>query len=201
MGFLSLKSLPAQQCVAGGAIGMSSGAVQAQAPVRTGLTEILVYDDRLKGDRPTAGSTPVIEVDGHTPLAILVMHLKASSQDKWIKRLKIHCHGYPGALQLCREHLDIDTVRVLAPLHGRFTNAGMIELYACSVAAPGKSRHSMLGDGDMFCKALARTCRAWVKASSAVQTYHMGRMWPGPLRFGDWEGKVHIYDPRGNAVQ
>jgi hypothetical protein len=168
----------------------------------------LVYRDvRLHGWRPRGDS--VIEVDFDTPILWFITSSasdadQAGSAGKRV-RLRIMAHGYTGpggsqgggGVQFCREDINLGTLNLLAPLHGKFTDG--VDLYACGVAfiTPGYEGRS--GDGNVLCSRLAQILGTYVRASTATQRYSLGTE-PTGLDFGRWEGTVLTYGPRGDVV-
>ncbi|WP_329342912.1 DUF4347 domain-containing protein [Streptomyces sp. NBC_00663] len=153
----------------------------------------LVYRDvRLLGNRP-AGDT-VIEVNFDTPLQwFLDSSRDTAAHTADPVRLKIMAHGAPAFVQFCRENLALANLPTLGVLRDSF-RAG-VDLFSCSAAfiAPGA------GDGNVFCSRLAQLLNTSVRASTATQFYTLGSAGSG-LDFGQWEGTVLTYGPRGDVI-
>ncbi|WP_425246947.1 hypothetical protein [Streptomyces sp. NEAU-NA10] len=153
----------------------------------------LVYRDvRLLGNRP-AGDT-VIEVNFDTPLQwFLDSAADTVAHTAEPVRLKLMAHGAPAFVQFCRENLSLANLPLLAVLRDKF-RAG-VDLFSCSAAFIGPGPN----DGNVFCSRMAQTLNTSVRASTATQQYTLGSAGSG-LDFGQWEGTVLTYGPRGDVV-
>src|SRR5262245_35704631 len=166
------------------------------------MRNMVVHDLRLdKGNTPS-GNFSVLQVNGSTPLSEFVVRtLTVANLYGEIYKLTLMAHGYQlngshgYGVQLCREDLKLSTVWRLAPLKG---SVYMIYLMACGAAHYTPGTDGRDGDGWTFCKRLAWTTGAWVKASTAVQDYDYFN--PNPwhwmeIDYGDWEGDVFWFAP------
>ncbi|WP_156996903.1 hypothetical protein [Knoellia aerolata] len=161
-------------------------------PGAPAIHRFVCRDTRLQGTKPAGDS--VLEVDANTPLAFFIL----TGGDTALHnadpvRLKLMAHGAPGHVQVCKEGLGLDNLASLSVLRDRF-RAG-VDLFSCSVAfiAPGK------GDGNVFCSRMAQTLNTSVRASTATQFYTLHTAGSG-LDFGQWEGTVLTYGPKGDVI-
>jgi hypothetical protein len=172
------------------------------------MRDLVVHDKRLSGNTPT-GDFETMEVDKLTPLhQMVVWAVNTANCFGGISRLKILAHGFETTegvlgygLCLCDEGLSNATVHMMAPLKGL---VNVIQLYSCGVANSSSDNMGTesKGDGFTFCRQLAVTTGAWVKASTATQLYWK-RLNPWhwmEIDFGDWEGDVYWFSPDGVSV-
>lgn len=103
-------------------------------------------------------------------------------------------HGYPGGIQMGRENLSWGNVDVFRKLNGRIR--GAIVFFSCQVGAE-QSYHSSSYQLT-FGNAVAVYAGAKVLACQVNQIYS----WRGTdMDFGDFEGVVYVYSPKGGGAQ
>ena|SRR5215207_3402816 len=163
---------------------------------------VLVFDDRLEGSMPKIAGYYPLGVGEHVGLPQLVGKLCIIAEGLGkINSVYIMCHGIEDnevggyGLLLCKEELTQNTVHMLRPLKG---SVNQISLLACGAAQTAKGNKRADGDGDLFCKRLAKTTGAWVKASTYRQEYTTFT-WKGGFGndFGKWEGDCWWFGPEG----
>lgn len=183
-------------------------------------TQILtVRDVRLEGSKPVGSE--VLEVDANTPIIWPISWIlqRAKLYNSSYVRLKILAHGYETPLtpalplatgfsttfepvegnsqggygiQFCNEGLNLNTIGMFKML---FEWLDWTDIYSCGAAyiTPGHEGH--FGDGNILCSRLAQTLGCPVRASTATQYYD-----PKDTDFGQWEGTVLTYGPKGNVI-
>jgi hypothetical protein len=142
-----------------------------------------------------------------------------------IERMSIACHGYEAGiadqramisrmaggfgLQLGQDDLTFTTVGAFQRLNGKFTDSGMLDIYACAAAEDASQGNDFTGNGRALMQELAGWTNATVRASDSVQQYSAGVRsalgglitWYEGADFGDWEGKVWLFAPDGRVTQ
>lgn len=165
---------------------------------------VIIHDTRLAGDSPSGSGITVVRVSQRTSLSRLVECVNSISFQHGSEiRLRIMCHGYEVdghggyGLQLCRDDLNLSTVRQLQPWNGNLSYG--ITIYACAAADVAPGRAGIHGDGRMLCSEIARITGTGVRAADATQIYiHLGPFMA--INFGRWEGNVLEWDARGVLV-
>lgn len=174
-----------------------------------------IHDRRLLGNPPAIAQN-TFHVDGTWELSNAFVWVGNYARSKsGLEILYIMCHGLYGweenqqlqastavggyGLQLCKQGLTLSTISVVATNIRRHIDN--IVIYACGTAS-GQSNNwgtGRAGDGQHFCKQLARQTSAMVYAADRKQIY---TYYPGsatlPLDFGRWEGTVYRFDPNGS---
>jgi hypothetical protein len=172
-------------------------------PVR----DVVFHDARLEGRTPTGSTFRSYRVDARTPLAnFVVAALTEYFSAPGDIRIKILAHGYhqPGSqggsgIQFCQEDIKLSTLTKLNALRG-YVNGG-IELFSCGAAYITPGSNGGDGDGNVLCSRLAQTVQCSVRASTATQYYSNSFLfWDTDIDFGQWEGTVLTYGPRGNVA-
>lgn len=177
------------------------------------MQELIIRDVRLAGPGPQGNE--VLEVDENTPLdwPITWTALKSKEYGGDVS-LKIMAHGYEtrtgflagsrneplavysqggSGIQFCREGISLGTIRKFEALRGKVKK---IEILGCGAAYITPGWEGREGDGNLLCYRLAQYTQAYVRASTATQTYSND----GPIDFGRWEGTVLTYGPSGAVV-
>lgn len=159
---------------------------------------IIVWDKRVGlAGGPTSGPgvSNVLRVtcDGSTPMSTLVNKIIAAAGPDKIEALKIFAHGGSGSggqVALCKERLSGATVaQFAAPLLGKFSEEGRIELHSCLVARNA----GVVGSAAwMLLSCLAIRSSSYVYAAEELQLIWGGKAWDP-----DWEGNVWIFPPTG----
>jgi|SRR5262245_42449333 len=182
-------------------------------PLKTHV--VVIRDVRLKGFRPKGDS--VLEVNFDTPIVWpitwAVEKAKEFGEENWMF-LKIMAHGYRSSkdsnggcgIQFCEEDIKLTNLhnwQTLCRKEGgrQFPYFRGIDLMACGAAyiTPGKDGED--GDGNYFCYRMAQITQSYVRASTATQEYDPGSNDEPHLDFGDWEGTVYTYNPKGEVVK
>jgi hypothetical protein len=117
-------------------------------------------------------------------------------------------HGFeiPGlgggyGVALCQEGLTLQSIGLLAPLHGQIH--GGIVLFSCGAAhiAPTllyPDGRVLFGDGNILCSRLAQITGTWVRAGTMDQNGILAL--DGTLGSTPWRGVVLNYAPSGAVI-
>jgi hypothetical protein len=194
------------------------------------MINIIAIDRRLAKDVVNFGPSfhETIVVDEMTPMPDLMRQIKNAVDypSTKIGMLVIAAHGYAerGAdgkthdgfgMQLCKEDLDMASVRFFRALDGLFANHELgITLLGCGVAAQERANMGggivKMGFGEHLCKAIAVGTSTGVMASSTVQNVTVGQITArikGSIESvdvvdpGAWEGNVWIFKPDGSKTK
>jgi hypothetical protein len=184
----------------------------------------VVHDVRLFGWKPQGD---VLEVNGDTPLQwVIDQTVLRGKKCGGNLILKLMCHGLPGFVQCARGAFQHPTLsaKVTDPAKGGvyigpgksgISTADLsklsqlqekfrrIEFHSCLVARIGPC-HEANGhkcyDGNAFCYKLAQAVKAEVRASIHLQWYWRGTGPHNGIDFGEWNGRVFTWGPKGNII-
>ena len=151
----------------------------------------------------------VTQSDTKSHIIEWVAHVAQSAPGGKLKELVISCHGAPGYLQLGQGFGQGD-VELFRGWNGLVDK---IWLRACLVAriiGPGTAKEgdgaflsalNMQGNGDAFCKALAKAAGCYVVAATELQSSRRyGQTWKLPYgKIDTYEGLVLSYNPDGTV--
>jgi hypothetical protein len=184
----------------------------------------VVHDVRLFGWKPQGD---VLEVNGDTPLQwVIDQAVLRGEKCGGNLILKLMSHGLPGFVQCARglfQHptlpakitdptkggmyigpgksgISVADLGKLGRLQGKVQR---IEFHSCLVARIGPC-HEANGhtcyDGNAFCYKLAQAAKAEVRASIHLQWYWRGTGPHNGINFGEWNGRVFTWGPKGNII-
>ena len=174
-----------------------------------------IHDKRLLGNPPAIAQN-TFQVDANWELSNAFLWVGNYARSKGgLDILYVMCHGLYGweenrqlqasiaiggyGLQLCKQGLTLATMNVVATnIRSLISN---IVIFACGAASAQSNNWGTgrAGDGQHFCKELAKRTRSVIYAADRMQVY---TYYPGsatlPLDFGRWEGTVYRFDPDGS---
>jgi hypothetical protein len=168
------------------------------------MWDVIVHDLRLEGECGS-GRFTVVPVGRSNSLSSVVTWIRnvATVRGGDI-RIKVFAHGlYRNGrggmgIQMGADNITLQTVEQLRPLHGLVAYG--IDIYACGAAQMQRGGRRGHGNGRMLCRRIAEVTGTFVRAAEFEQDYHtLGDLWP--IDFGEWEGRVLTFGPRGDVVQ
>ena len=111
----------------------------------------------------------------------------------WLDALHFMAHGFPGGIQLGRDNLNWNNVKLFEKLDSL---VGCIVLFSCQVGAE-QSYHPSSYELT-FGNAIATYAQCRVVACKANQLYSWNA---GVIDFGGFEGVVYVYEPGGHGAK
>jgi hypothetical protein len=182
-------------------------------PLKTHV--VVIRDVRLKGFRPKGDS--VLEVNVDTPISWPIAWAVEKAKkfgDEHFMFLRIMSHAYMCSkgsqggcgIQFCDEDINLQSLyrfQLLCRTEGKrlFPYYRGIDLLGCGVAYITPGSEGKHGDGNILCSRMAQFTQSHVRSSTAAQTYSEGTNDNPNLDFGDWEGTVYTYGPKGDVVK
>ena len=173
---------------------------------------LIIWDDRIKGQRPRRGDR-TFQVNDGTHLSWVLRNVAERAQAHRGQTFNLHIisHGIERksadgtemiggwGIYVCKEGLNVYTINRLSRWKGLINN---IVIYACSAArTDSRALSNGEGDGSFLCRNIARITGANVIASTVPQAYTAIDPDGKGISPGDWEGPVFGFTPNGEITQ
>jgi hypothetical protein len=166
------------------------------------MANIFLHDVRVAGQTPRCDLP--FRVNAGDPLTTMLTTFAGQVRSRFPTRghtLQIMCHGSAQGLLLGTPNLTKFNVAALfPPLQGLFSS---IIMRACAAAAIYVQGAPPLYHGAIFCSLLARTVRASVMASDAIQFYLPSASITNASnrnQLATWRGNVGTWDATGRLT-